>query len=408
MPLLAQLSVCSETQAQKQGHKLILSLAQSQPEICDGPSITIASSADASQIADCAPYNGDVIISSDASGQISLDGVGSISGDLRCTNASQLTAISADQLSEIGGIFDLEELQIMSSLQMSALVGVNQIKWIALPALQSLNFAQGVAKANQVYISNTGLTDLAGIELEQVASMDINNNQYLKTINVNGLTNVTQSLSFSANGMNLEIEFPNLLNAANLTFRNVTSISMPSLEIVPGSMGFYSNGFESFAAPNLTSTGNTIAIVDSPSLTDISFPMLETVGGGIIIANNTKLTSLVGDFNSLETIDGDINFYGTFDAISFKALTDVKGAATVYTSSSNTSICDLFNGAKSNQIIKGKVDCETSSKNVAGDNSSDSSSSSSDSDSTSAAVSKFVYSAPLTAVAALIAALLFI
>jgi len=136
--------------------------------------------------------------------------------------------------------------------------------------------------------------------------------------------------------------------------------------------------------------------------------MLETVGGGIIIANNTKLTSLVGDFNSLETIDGDINFYGTFDAISFKALTDVKGAATVYTSSSNTSICDLFNGAKSNQIIKGKVDCETSSKNVAGDNSSDSSSSSSSSDSKSAAVSKFVYSAPLTAVAALIAALLFI
>jgi len=295
----------------------------------------------------------------------------------------------------------------MSSLQMSALVGVNQIKWIALPALQSLNFAQGVAKANQVYISNTGLTDLAGIELEQVASMDINNNQYLKTINVNGLTNVTQSLSFSANGMNLEIEFPNLVNAANLTFRNVSSISMPSLSEVPGSMGFYSNAFESFAAPNLTFTGNTIAFVDSPSLTNISFPMLETIGGGVIIANNTELTSLAGAFDSLETIDGDINFYGTFEAVSFKALTDVKGASTIYTSSSNTSICDLFNGAKENQIIKGKVTCVTESDNTAG-NGSSSSSGSSGGNKQSAAVSNFAYSAPLAGIAAFIAAVLFI
>ncbi|KAK5094457.1 cell wall protein Ecm33 [Exophiala xenobiotica] len=374
---------------------------------CDGPEITINSSEDASQISSCETYDGDVIISSEASGQLSLDGVERISGDLRCTNASQLTAISADKLSQIGGIFDLEELQIMSSLQMSALVGVNQIKWIALPALQSLNFAQGVAKANQVYISNTGLTDLAGIELEQVASMDINNNQYLKTINVNGLTNVTQSLSFSANGMNLEIEFPNLVNAANLTFRNVSSISMPSLSEVPGSMGFYSNAFESFAAPNLTSTGNTIAFVDSPSLTNISFPMLETIGGGVIIANNTELTSLTGAFDSLETIDGDINFYGTFEAVSFKALTDVKGASTIYTSSSNTSICDLFNSAKKNQVIKGKVTCVTESDNTAG-NGSSSSSGSSGSNKQSAAVSNFAYSAPLAGIAAFIAAVLFI
>ncbi|KAL8876923.1 MAG: hypothetical protein Q9198_004964 [Flavoplaca austrocitrina] len=375
---------------------------------CDGPEITINSSEDADAISSCETYDGDVIISSEASGQLSLNGVERISGDLRCTNASQLTAINADQLSQIGGIFDLEELQIMSSLQMSALVGVNQIRWIALPALQSLNFAQGVARANQVYISNTGLTDLAGIELEQVAAMDINNNQYLRTINVNGLTNVTQSLSFSANGMNLEIEFPNLVNAANLTFRNVSSISMPSLSEVPGSMGFYSNAFESFAAPNLTTAGNTIAFVDSPSLTNISFPSLERIGGGVIIANNSELTSLVGAFDSLETIDGDINFYGTFEAVSFRSLIDVKGASTVYTSSSNTSICDLFEGAKDNQIIKGEVTCVTESDNTAGNGSTTGSGNGSGRNNQNAAVSNFAYSAPLAGIAALITAVLFI
>lgn len=374
---------------------------------CDGPSITITTTEDASQISSCQIYDGDVIISSEANGPISLSGVQAISGDLRCTNASQLTAISADRLTEIGGVFDLEELQIMTSLQMGSLTGVNEIKWIALPALQALNFGAGVNKANTVYISNTGLTDLRGIELQLVQSMDINNNQYLKTINVNALTNVTSGLSFSANGMNLEIEFPNLQNAANLTFRNVTSISMPSLSEVPGSMGFYSNYFESFTAPNLTETGDTIAFVDSSRLSNLSFPALETIGGGLLLANNSELSSLSGSFDSVTTIDGDINFYGTFDTVSFNSLTDVKGASTVFTSSTNTTICDLFKSAKSNQVIKGKLTCETSSNNTAGDGTSTGSGSSS---SSGAAVRNLNYdpSAPLTGFAAFVAALLFI
>lgn len=373
---------------------------------CDGPSITIQSSGDASPIQGCAPYNGDVIISSKASGQIDLGSLSSIKGDLKCVNATQLTAITAGYLTQIGGTFDLEELQIMSSLQFGSLTGVNNIKWIALPALQSLNFGRGVDKANTVYISNTGLTTLKGIELSEVASMDINNNQYLKTINVNALTNVTQALSFSANGMNLAIEFPNLENAANLTFRNVTSVSMPSLNLVPGAMGFYSNSFSTFAAPNLTKTGNTIAFVDSPQLNNLSFPMLDTIGGGLFLANNSQLKSIDG-FPSLTTINGDINFYGTFEAVAFPKLTDVKGAATVYTSSSNGTICDLFSRAKSGQTIKGKETCSINSSNTAGNGTSSSSGSSK---SSGAAVRNANYdpSAPLTGFAALIAAVLFI
>jgi len=384
-------------------------LAQS----CDGPSFTITASADASQVDGCDPYEGDIIISSEASGQIDLAGIKGITGNLQCTNASQLTAITANYLTQIGGTFDLEELQIMSSLQMGVLSGVNAIKWIALPALQALNFGPGVNRANQVYISNTGLTDLKGIELEEVQAMDINNNQYLKTINVMALGNVTDSLSFSANGMNLEIDFPNLQNAANLTFRNVSSVSMPLLSEVPGSMGFYSNSFESFAAPNLTATGNTIAFVDSPQLTNLSFPMLETIGGGLLLANNTKLESLSGSFDSVETINGDINFYGTFDTVSFKSLTDVKGASTIFTSSTNSSICDLFKSAKDKQVIKGKVSCETSSANTANNGTattSGGSGSGGSSSSSGAAVRNLNFdpSAPLTGFAALVAALLFI
>lgn len=367
---------------------------------CDGPSFTITTSEDASQISACTTYNGDIIISSDASGQIEIPSLTRVTGDFTCTNASTLTALTLDRLQTIEGTFDLEELQILSSLSMPSFTAVNRIRWIALPGLQSLNFGSGVSQANEVYISNTGLTDLKGIELTAVASMDINNNQYLKTINVNSLTNVTRALSFSANGMNLEIEFPNLESAANLTFRNVTSISMPSLADVQGAMGFYSNYFESFSAPNLTETGNTIAFVDSPSLNSLQFDSLQRIGGGLLIANNSQLGAITG-FNQVGTIDGDINFYGTFDAVSFTSLSDVKGASNVYTSSTNTTICDLFNNAKSHQIVKGKVTCETSSSNTANNGTSGGSGSSSK----NSAVA-FNPSAPLTGFAAFVAFLL--
>jgi hypothetical protein len=206
----------------------------------------------------------------------------------------------------------LTGLTILSTLQFDSLSAINEIYWVGLPALQGLNFNSGISRANIVYISNTQLNTLAGIELTAVTSMDVNNNPYLTTIDVNGLANVTNSLSFSANGRDLEISFPNLEGAANLTFRNVSKISMPSLSSVDGDMGFYSNTFETFAAPNLTQTGGTLAFVDSPGLSSLSFPLLTTIGGGFQIANNTNLKTING-FPKLKTIVGALDFAGTFN-----------------------------------------------------------------------------------------------
>ena len=200
----------------------------------------------------------------------------------------------------------------MSNLQFDSLTGVNIIEWIALPALQSLNFAQGIQKANSVVISNTQLTNINGIELTAVGTLNINNNNYLTDVNVNDLKNITNALSFSANGRDLAISFPNLEQAANLTFRNVSKIDMPSLAIVAGDMGFYSDTFQTFTAPNLTSTGGTLAFVDSPSLTSFAFPSLQTIGGGFLVANNTNLQAING-LPKLATIIGALDFAGTFN-----------------------------------------------------------------------------------------------
>lgn len=383
-----------------------LALAGSALAQCSGP-ITIKTNDDASGLSSCTRYDGTITIDESASGQINLDYITSITGDLTCTNATQLTSLGADQLRTIGGTFNLESLTILSNLAFPQLNGVNMINWVAVPALQALNFDNGVTQANNVYISNTGLTTLAGIELTQVGNMNINNNLDLKTINVNGLTNVTNALSFSANGRDLEIEFPNLQGAANLTFRDVSSISMPSLADVGGALGLYENSIESFAAPNMTEIGGTIAIVDSPNLSNISFPMLETIGGGLQIANNSELASISG-FKALTRIQGDIDFYGTFDVVALGPLSRVEGAANVYTSSQNTSICDLFSRAKSAGVIRGNDNCHTNSATPETNGTSTSSGSGSESSKSAANPLVFDPTAPLTGFAAFVAALLFI
>lgn len=381
-------------------------LAQSNA-VCNGPSITIQSSSDAAAIQDCQTYKGDIIIASSAAGTIAINGVQQITGSIKCNNATGLVAITSDQINSIGGDFSLQGLTILSTLQFDSLTSVNNIIWIGLPNLQGLNFAQGVQKANNLYISNTQLYNLEGIELSQIGIFNVNNNPYLNTINVNGLTNVTNALSFSANGRDLQISFPHLEDAANLTFRDVSSVEMPSLNKVQGDMGIYTDLFTSFSAPNLTLIDGTLAFVDSPNLSKISMPILQGIGGGFLIANNTNLLSISG-FPELQVIVGAIDFTGTFTEVKLPALRDVRGGSNVQTSGT-VNICPLFDTDHNNQVIKGVNTCIYNKANP--DQNPTASSGGSSATSTSsgnAAASAFDPSAPLTGLSAIIAALLFI
>lgn len=258
----------------------------------------------------CTTYNGDIVIASSFSGQLSLNNVSSITGDLRAINASQLTALTANRLTTIGGTFDLEQLQILSSLSMPSLNGVNRIRWIMLPSLQSLSLASSIRKANEVYITNTALADLDGIALSAVGSVDVNNNPYLATINMNDLTNATSAFSLAANGRNLDINLLSLQNATNITVRNASGLSVPALASVAGSIGLYSNYMKILAAPKLINTGSNLTILNNV-LIDVSFPALQTIGSGLTLGNNTNLTSI--SFPQLRRIAGDVFINGSIE-----------------------------------------------------------------------------------------------
>ncbi|KAI5208375.1 hypothetical protein AUEXF2481DRAFT_41220 [Aureobasidium subglaciale EXF-2481] len=318
---------------------------------------TINAAADASALSGCSTFSGSIAIATGLGEAVSIPGVRRITGDLTATNNSLIPSISADSLQVIGGAFTLTELQVLSTLSFPQLSQVDSIEWNALAGLQQLAFTSGVEQANTLSIQNTQLQTLDGINLAVVDTVFITNNNYLNDISMQ-LGNITTSLRIESNGANVSAIFPNLIWANNMTFRNVSTIALNSLVTVNGSLGFYSNEFESLQCANLTNVGTNkgdLTIVSNSNLNNVSFPSLTKVGGGFSIQNNTELM-MVNGFPKLAVITGAFDLYGDFTNVTMPALKEVDGAFNIQ-SSSTLGGCDAFSKLKSGGEIRGKYVC---------------------------------------------------
>ncbi|KAI5198120.1 GPI-anchored cell wall organization protein Ecm33 [Aureobasidium subglaciale] len=318
---------------------------------------TISAAADASALSGCSTFSGSIAIATGLGDAVSIPGVRRITGDLAANNNSLIPSISADSLEVIGGAFILNELQVLSTLSFPRLSQVDSIEWNALAGLQQLAFTSGVEQANTLSIQNTQLQTLDGINLAVVDTVFITNNNYLNDISMQ-LGNITTSLRIESNGANVSAIFPNLIWANNMTFRNVSTIALNSLVSVNGSLGFYSNEFESLQCANLTNVGTNkgdLTIVSNQNLNNVSFPSLTKVGGGLSIQNNTELM-MVDGFSKLAVITGAFDLYGDFTNVTMPALKEVDGAFNIQ-SSSELGGCDAFQKLKSGGEIRGKYYC---------------------------------------------------
>ncbi|KAK7754847.1 cell wall protein Ecm33 [Diatrype stigma] len=324
---------------------------------CDDPTATIKSVADATQVAECDKIEGSVLISPEAGQKIDLSGqLSEIGGDLTVENNGLLTDFSSTSLETIGGSFTLHNLTALSTLGFSKLTEVGSIDWATLTLLPELNFGTpGVTKAKSVIIADTFLQTIDGINVQSLTDMNLNNNKRLTkfSTSIKSLSNV---LNVQANGLNLELEMPNLEWIANLTIANVTTFSAPSLKTVNGSLRFDSNYFESFAAPNLTEVQDgDISFVSNPQLTNLSFPALEKIGGGLTVANNTALEKVDG-FQSLERVGGAVAFRGSFTSVELPKVDDVVGGFEVVSTEELTDTCDTL-GKLEGGVVQGKYTC---------------------------------------------------
>lgn len=220
-----------------------------------------------------------------------------------------MTTLSGDSLQRIGGTFRLQDVQVLSSLTFPQLSVVNSIVWTGLPNLGGLNFQTAVQQASKVDIENTFLSSLSGINLRSVDSFYVANNNYLQEVTLQ-LSNISTSLILQANGNRLAASFPNLVWAYNISLTNVANLSIPSLSATNGSLGIYQSTIGSLVAPNLTSVGGALAIVDNTQLSDLQLPQLTSITGAFQVANNTELKNIT--VPKLSTIGGALDFNGNF------------------------------------------------------------------------------------------------
>lgn len=323
--------------------------------------LTVVSPADASGLSSCTTFSGSVAIATEAAGIFSFPSVRRITGDLTATGATNVSSISADSLESIGGTFGLNNLQTLNTLNFQQISQVGKIDFSGLPNLNMLNFPQNIRSASSLNIQNTFLNSLNGINLQQVDSIYIANNNLLQDISFQ-LSNLTGTINVESNGNQLQVKFPNLITASNITFRNVPSIAIPSLTNTTGSLGFYECSLSSLAAPNLTAVGGTLAINTNPSLTNISMPVLEQITGGLQVQNNSVLQSV--SFPALTTVTGATDMYGNFTSVDLPALKDNRGAFNLQSTGDISSSCAHFDSIHGpSNVIKGKYQCKGSLTN---------------------------------------------
>ncbi|KAI0405981.1 GPI-anchored cell wall organization protein ecm33 [Xylaria palmicola] len=322
---------------------------------CKDDPVEINSQADATQAANCETINNDVVVGTQAGSSIDLGGrLTEIKGSLIVKNNGLIQGLSSDSLETIGGDFQLNNDTSLASVVFPNLGKVRSINWVTLPSLQEPTFGTpGITEAESVLVADTFVSNLDGINVQDVTEMNINNNRRLSKFSTS-IKTLSNLLQVNANALNMSMEMPNLEWIANMTISNVSSFAVPSLKAVNGSMRFDSNYFTNFIAENLTEIHDgDLSFVSNPQLQNISIPLLKKVGGGVTIANNTDLGKVDG-FDSLEDVGGAIKMRGSFDSIELPKLDNVVGTAEFVSTKNIDNSCEDLNKL-SGSVVQGKV-----------------------------------------------------
>ena len=181
--------------------------------------------------------------------------------------------------------------------------------WTALANAQSINLTDGINRVSRIDIQDTQLQTLNGFNTKAVDIITIANNPYMTNLSI-PLSNIGTNLTVQANGKNFNAELPNFPWANNVKFRNISLLSMPSINYINNYFGLYGNNFKEFGVGRLGVIKGSLGIASNPTLTNISLPSLLSISS-LRIKNNTKVKTING-FAELGTISCPLNLSGNF------------------------------------------------------------------------------------------------
>jgi len=336
---------------------------------------TIRTGGDATAIASCSTYSGNIVIETGAavSGEVNLDGISEIDGTLTHENSNLTQTFSAKDLEKISGTLTLSNLSQLGSIILYKLTSANNIVFEGLGSLGDLGFidpdnssSTGLQTAGDITIDNTKIQDLQGIyNLTKADGFYITDNPYLNEIAF-GISSA-KSVQIGVNDQDQGVSFsmPNLTSVELLVVQQCASVELPKLQMVANELGLIGNNFKNVSFPELTSSG-AMTIIKNENMTTLDFPALTTVNGSnssLTVAYNNVLSNITG-FPKLNEVSGGVNLTGNFSGLTFPKIHKIGGALTVDTASS-TFDCSILPKTGS-QIVDGSTTCHIGDKTKVG------------------------------------------
>lgn len=343
--------------------------------------VTLSSPTDAAAITGCSTYSGSIALATGITGDISLNGIQSITGSVLGASIPNVTSITANTLTTITGNLTLGGATSLNSLAFTALNSVGALSFIALgPQYQATGFTN-LTSVPSLEIYNTFLQALTGISItNQASTILIAANTYLTQINILA-KQVTSSLTISANANGANVSLPYLTTAGSIDIENVTTLSMPALQNTTAAINLLGNAFTTLSLPNLTQSDG-LNINYNNDMTNFTVPMYTTTLADINVQNNTALTGTIS-FPALTTVDGSADFVGAFSGLYLPKLNTIQGSMEINSTSSSFQGCSTYNALAGN-TVHGTVTCKQAAASSSGSSSSGTASSTSSSSSSTA------------------------
>ncbi|KAI9253982.1 hypothetical protein BDA99DRAFT_587214 [Phascolomyces articulosus] len=288
---------------------------------CNGD-IKVTSQGDLDAIKTCKKYQGGITIEGVGTNKLTLRGIQTLKGDLIVKDNNALQTLILENLQVIDGQLKMENNKILSKFEPKALSGVRSFEAAVQPALSSIVFPAGLSQSDRFVVSDTTTTRIDGLKMGKVSSMVIDNNIYLKSVGLNNLTEITGSLTVSANSPGLNLDIHSIKSIKEGSFRNLAAINLDGLKQIVGDISFISNTFSELRLKELNDIGGTLTITNNNQLTKLSLPKLHRLGGALSLGQNSQLATIEA-FPELEEVDGTLDIVGTFDEVKLPKLSDV-------------------------------------------------------------------------------------
>lgn len=320
---------------------------------CTG-STTISSSSQATDLAQCQNYDGDIRLGSSIADSVSLDGIVTITGDLAVAYGSGITSLRASDLVTIGGTLAINNNDLLTSLSLPSLKNVDTININGAPNLTEFISTNGISNISTIQITETGLSKLDWLKPVNISRLEVAQNPVLSDVTLPVL-NGLGAFTFARNGPAMKVSLSRLKTAYNLTFKHAQEVDLSSLESVTYALGFIANDLEILSMEKLSKLDD-LMLWNNTALSQLHLPILTNATGDIVTNGNTALNML--SLPSLERVRGDIALNGSYSNISMPTLIDVQGNVVIRTSA--VFDCSSLDPYDQSDVFKAQYNCTAS------------------------------------------------